>query len=93
MPAVEIPAAGDEYLRGYLYKYKPLPELQPDQFWEDDFLICPHAEDDKDNPEDRWAIGAELDNRSLCGSCGGGGLIQEYGELYCCPKCGGWGSI
>ncbi|MEH2123729.1 hypothetical protein [Nostoc sp.] len=43
MSAVEIPADGDEYSRGYFYDYSntPLPELQSDEFWESDFLIYP----------------------------------------------------
>ncbi|MEH2400211.1 hypothetical protein [Nostoc sp.] len=48
---------------------------------------------DEDNPEYRWAVGAEHDNRSLCGTCNGGGLIQSDGELYCCQSCGGSGSL
>lgn len=39
MPAVEIPAAGYEYSRGYVLGHMPLPELRSDEFWEDDFLF------------------------------------------------------
>lgn len=32
-----------------------------------------------------------IDN-NLCNACSGGGLIQEDGELLCCPRCKGTGS-
>jgi hypothetical protein len=44
-----------------------------------------------DNKTLRWCLGAEADNATLC-NCDGG-WIQEDGELFCCRKCNGTGSI
>ncbi|MEH1994141.1 hypothetical protein [Nostoc sp.] len=38
-PAVEIPAKGYEYSRSYYHWHPPFPELQPDEFWEEDLLV------------------------------------------------------
>ncbi|PHM11656.1 hypothetical protein [Nostoc sp. 'Peltigera malacea cyanobiont' DB3992] len=52
----------------------------------------PDYDDTKiDNQTLRWCLGAAADDATLCGTCGGGGLIQEEGELVCCTRCGGSG--
>lgn len=30
---------------------------------------------------------------NICNKCSGGGFIQEDGELVCCPRCNGTGSV
>ncbi|MHC5914875.1 MAG: hypothetical protein ACYTXE_28665 [Nostoc sp.] len=44
-------------------------------------------EDDPDYEDDMVYF-----DRTLCNTCSGGGLIQEDGELRCCPNCDGTGS-
>ncbi|MDM9580895.1 hypothetical protein [Nostoc sp. GT001] len=44
-----------------------------------------------DNQTLRYYLGMALDNATLC-NCSGG-WIQEDGELLCCPRCNGSGSI
>ncbi|MEH2076740.1 MAG: hypothetical protein V7K57_20465 [Nostoc sp.] len=41
----------------------------------------------------RWCLWAESENATLCNKCNGGGLMQEDGELLCCTRCGGSGSL
>ncbi|MDM9582297.1 hypothetical protein [Nostoc sp. GT001] len=54
----------------------------------------PDYDDTKIDKESfRFYLAAAADNATLCSSCNGGGLIQEEGELLCCPECGGTGSI
>ncbi|MDZ8096410.1 MAG: hypothetical protein RMZ42_31405 [Nostoc sp. DedQUE05] len=61
-------------------------------YWE--CLDCGHVWAlDADDPDYGDSITYVYQDTSLCGTCNGGGLIQEEGELLCCPNCDGTGSI
>lgn len=66
--------------------------LDCNKLWALDADDPDYDENKIDNKTLSWCIGAAADAATLCSKCNGGGLIQEDGELLCCPKCGGSGS-